>query len=140
MCDKPCNLIVDTGADISIIKENTLEQLQNIYPQRNCIINVITKGSIESVGKTYTNILINNFKIPHEFQVVEKDFPISPDGILGKYFLSKYGCNIYLKSWIISFDFQDETFEIPINDKQNNSIIIPPRCQIIRKLCIYKVN
>lgn len=31
MCEKPVTLIVDTGADVSLIKENVLKHLTNIY-------------------------------------------------------------------------------------------------------------
>lgn len=101
MCNKPCILIVDTGADISIIKENILNPKQNIYPKRKCTINGITEGKLESVGLTYTNIVMNDVQIPINFQVVPKEFPICTDGILGRDFLANYACNICLKSWLL---------------------------------------
>lgn len=80
-CDKTVTLIVDTGADVSIIKETTLKYDTDIYVNQNCIINGVTDGKLQTICCTYTNVLLNNFKIPHTFQAVTKDFPIFADGI-----------------------------------------------------------
>lgn len=136
MCEKPCTLIVDTGADISIIKENSLVLTQNIYPKYNCTINGVTDGKTKSVGLTYTNLLINNVNIPANFQVVDKNFPICTDGILGRDFLAEHGCNICLKSWLLRFNYKDHEIEIPLEDKLKNQFVIPPRCQVIKKISI----
>lgn len=134
MCDKPCTFIVDTGADISIIKEHILEPSTNIYTKHKCIINGVTRGKIETIGIAYTNILLNHMKIPANFQVVEKDFPIITDGIVGRDFLAHYGTNICLRSWLLTFDYQGQNVEIPIEDNFEDKIIIPPRCQIVKQV------
>ena len=133
MCDKSCTLIVDTGADVSLIKENILQPTTNIYTNHKCMINGVTSGQIETIGISHTNSLMNGVKIPLNFQVVDKEFPITTDGILGRDFLAHYGTKICLKTWLLSFDYQNQTFEIPIEDKFDSKIIIPPRCQIIIK-------
>lgn len=140
MCDKSCTLIVDTGADISLIKENILQKSTNIYTNHKCIINGVTSGKIETIGISHTNILMNGVKIPLNFQVVDKEFPIATDGILGRDFLAHYGTNICMRTWLLSFDYQNQTFEIPIEDKFDSKIIIPPRCQIVKKIDIEGVT
>lgn len=140
MCEKICTLIVDTGADISVIKENILNPNQHIYPAQKCIINGITEGKTESIGLTYTNIKIDYNKIPANFQVVDKNFPICTDGILGRDFLANYGCNICLKSWLLTFSYKNEHFEIPIEDKFQDHLVIPPRCQVIKQIFIPEIK
>lgn len=140
MCDKSCTLIVDTGADVSLIKENILQPTTNIYTNHKCMINGVTSGQIETIGISHTNILMNGVKIPLNFQVVDKEFPIATDGILGRDFLAHYGTKICLKTWLLTFDYQNKTFEIPIEDKFDSKIIIPPRCQIIKEVDIEGVT
>lgn len=140
MCEKPVNLTVDTGADVSIIKENLLNEFQKIYIKQKCTIKGVTDGKIETIGSTPTNIIIDNTSIPHNFQVVTKHFPIQTDGILGRDFLAKHGCNICLKTWLITFEIGRKRFEVPIEDKFNGNIVIPPRCQVIKKLKLSHVK
>lgn len=140
MCEKPVNLIVDTGADVSIIKENLLNEFQKIYINQKCTINGVTDGKVETIGRTSTNILINDTSIPHNFQVVTKNFPIQTDGILGRDFLAKYGCNICLKTWLLTFELDNQLFELPIEDKYNGNLVIPPRCQIIKQVNFVNIN
>lgn len=140
MCRQPVTLIVDTGADISIIKENTMKPLENIYIDENCMINGVTDGKLKTIGCTYTNILINNYKIPQKFQAVTKDFPIFADGILGRDFLVNFECNICLKTWLLTFELNQEKFEIPIQDKFKENFIIPPRCQIIKQIKLINIT
>lgn len=102
MCEKPVNLIVDTGADVSIIKENLLNEFQKMYINQKCTINGVADGRIETIGRTSTNIIIDGTVLPHHFQVVAKKNPIKSDGILGRDFLAKYGCNICLKTWLLT--------------------------------------
>lgn len=139
-CDKPVILIVDTGADVSIIKENTLKYDTDIYVNQNCIINGVTDGKLQTIGCTYTNVILNNFKIPHTFQAATKDFPIFADGILGRDFLVKYGWNICLRTWLLTFEYNNEKLEIPIQDKYEENFIIPPRCQIKKQIKLIKVT
>lgn len=136
MCANPCTFIIDTGADISIIKENSLNLTQNIFPKYKCIINGVTDGKINSIGITYTNILIDDLTIPAKFQVVDKNFPICTDGILGRDFLAEHGCNICLKSWLLTFSYKNHGIEIPIEDKFKNQLVIPPRCQVVKKILL----
>lgn len=134
MCEKPVNLIVDTGADVSIIKENRLNDFQKIFIDQKCTINGVTDGKVETIGRTSGNIILNDTLIPHHFQVVTKNFPVQTDGILGRDFLAKYGCKICLKSWLLTFEFNNQIFELPIEDKFNGNLVIPPRCQIIKQV------
>lgn len=136
MCEKPCTLIVDTGADVSLIKENILKPITNIYTAQKCILNGITEGKSESIGLAHTNVEINGVEIPIDFQVVESNFPFRTNGILGRDFLTKYGCNICLKSWLLTFSVNNEIFEIPIEDKFKDELVIPPRSQVVKKMTI----
>ena len=66
--------------------------------------------------------------------MVNDDFPIPLDAILGEDFLRRYKCSIdYERSWLI-IRKEDETITIPFETKLRHGIYtIPPRCEVIRE-------
>lgn len=54
----------------------------------------ITDEKIQSKGCLNTELFINGWAIPNEFHVVNSEFPIATDGIIGQNFLNKYNCLI----------------------------------------------
>lgn len=80
------------------------------------------------------NLQMDEFSIPHKFHLVDDNFPIPTDGILGRDLLTAYKCCIDYSSWIITFNFENNYISIPIHEKTLTKRMIPPRCEIIKKL------
>lgn len=130
----PCYFLLDTEAHVSILKISALSDQNRINNFDSINICGVTRDVISSLGSLDTIILVNNFNISHKFQIVNDEFPIHLDGILGKDFIRKYECNLNYKSMNFSFDYKNKTINIPIQDcNQDNLITIPRRCQVIRK-------
>lgn len=68
---------------------------------------------------------------------VAKDFPIFAHGILGRDFLVNYECHICLKTWLLTFNYQNEKIELSIHDKFEENFIIPSSCQIIKEIKLH---
>lgn len=125
----PVSLLVDTGADISILKVDTLNDNASCNTSDTCKISGISSDEIETkascVGKL---ILEQNIYLTHSFHIVESDFPIAYHGILGKDFLSTYGCVI---------DYSKNVLEIPNNSNimgiplESDVTVVPPRSEKI---------
>lgn len=81
-------LLVDTGADVSLIKLIHFTNDQ-INTNRITTLSGIGQGKIRSIGTTFFDLKFKNFLIPHTFHVVSDDFPIPCDGIIGMDFIKK---------------------------------------------------
>ena len=56
---------------------------------------------MKSLGTTTTQIYTDNsYSTEHTFYIVNHDFPIPADGILGHDFICKYKCQLDYESWI----------------------------------------
>lgn len=84
-----CTLLVDTGADISLFKRNKINPNQIINQANLCTMKGITNGFTKSLGTTNTTLSINGEEIECQFHIVDNNFPIPSDGILGRDFLYK---------------------------------------------------
>lgn len=136
MCNTTCTFIIDTGADISIFKRGKIDNNQIYYPNNTCTIQGITGVQKESIGATKTHIKFDStLSIEHTFQIVANDFPLDADAILGLDFLTKHRAIIDYDTWILTININNILHEIPILDgPTRNTILIPPRCEVIRKL------
>lgn len=134
--DDPCTLLIDTQADISIMKENVT--YEDLDLDTNDIIEItgVTDGVTCSLGNTTeANLLYKNLRIPQNFHIVPKNFNIGADGILGKDFSKTYKCNINYDTMILSFNFHNKIVEIPLMDgPDSDTIAIPARCEVVRKI------
>lgn len=134
--------IIDTGADISIFKRGQvhLDQIVNISAASK--IKGVTEGLVSSLGVTKTNIMIDNYEIPHFFHIVENSFPIPGDGILGRDFLVKHKSFIDYGDWTMTLRLPHTDLVIPIfNGPEENTLYIPPRCEVIRHIkCLENIK
>lgn len=130
------NFLLDTGADVSVIKESCVIESSIFYPTLKCQIKGVTSGVDESLGLVPSKIIFTEtFSIAHNFQIVNDEFPIPCSGIIGKDFLTHWQCKI---------DFENLTLEIPFEATSilldlitsSSKLIIPPRSeQIINVRC-----
>lgn len=128
-------LLVDTGADVSILKPGKIFANQIVDTNNKCTITGINKISVDTSGSITTSIRLNEeTELMHKFQIVHQEFPITADGILGRDFLVKYNCKIDYDTWILYVNFNAETFEIPIEDNVNGEFVLPPRCEVFKQI------
>lgn len=91
--DKVC-LLIDTGADISIIKVSLLEDDAEIMCNTKKIIKGISEEPVTTIGTKNLIVTLKDKEIIHPFQVVYDNFPLRSNGILGRDFMSKYKANL----------------------------------------------
>lgn len=132
---KTVTLLVDTGADISLFKRTKINPGQDINRFDNIKIKGVTDGLTYSIGRTETQLYIDDFVLDHTFHIVDNNFPIPSDGILGRDFITKYKCKLDYSHWTMTLQIGSRRITLPIyNSPDEDSIIVPPRCETIRKL------
>lgn len=134
LSETQCTFIIDTGSDISVIKSLKVKPTQIYYPEEKCIITGIGNEGIHSLGSTFTNIIVDGIPLQQKFQIVQNDFPIPTDGIIGRDFISNYKCKIDYEPWILSFTINSHSISIPIKDNFQNKLFLPPRYEVTRYL------
>lgn len=141
MTNCKCSFIVDSGADISIFKSEKILPNQRIDVNKKFKINGITNKTIETIAETETYLVTDEgLTLVHNFQIVQNDFPIPTDGILGRDFLVKYKCTINYEYWLLNLNISNQILTLPINDNSNNSFTLPARCEVIRNIPNFDVT
>lgn len=134
MTNSRCSFIIDSGSDISVFKRDKILNQQQINPTKRFQITGITDGITETIAETETTLgFVNGLKLKHNFQIVNSNFPIPTDGILGRDFFCKYRCTIDYDQWLLKFLYDDHSIEVPIADNIDNGFILPSRCEMIKK-------
>ncbi|XP_070530031.1 uncharacterized protein [Cardiocondyla obscurior] len=82
------NLLVDSGATITLIKVGNLKEDTPIIEEKMALTGV-TGHKINTIGKIRATIKIGRKNIKQKMYVVRDDFPIEYEGILGIDFLTK---------------------------------------------------
>lgn len=120
-------LLVDTGAELNIIKITSLKDHIIINTNKKKKLQGITNEITNTIGSTELEIPIgeNNFKT--EFFVVDSDFPIPGDGILGEPFLIENQAVIDIGQGEISFSHK-------------NTIEVPARCETVVPVCVNNLD
>lgn len=109
--------MIDTGAEINIIKEKSLEANDRIDTTKTCTINGVANGCLKTLGQV--NIYL--FRENTTFHVVDNFTPIQQDGILGAPFFKKHSAKIDYGTDMIYLQHQ----KIPFYTK--DILILPPR-------------
>lgn len=89
---KPFTLVmVDTGADISVIKWNVLIPTGvTVDPLKIISLQGITVNKVYTLGSVMLPVFVTEqFSVIHEFYLVDSNFPIVCDAVMGTDFLSK---------------------------------------------------
>jgi hypothetical protein len=134
-------LMIDNGADISIIKETKLKKTTPIKNGSQCSITGVTPGAIKTIGLTTLRLNFYDSEIDHDFQVVDITFPLQVDGILGRDFLSKYRCNINYDTYLLSVNLSETILEVPFADETSaDTIVVPARCEVIKRLLMINIQ
>lgn len=135
MSDQKCVFLVDTQADISVLKCRCINDFSEIDQGETIDIKGVTDGIIESLGTIDVNLNHDGLAIPQLFHVVPDEFNIGADGIIGKDFLKNYKCNLSYEKMLLSFVYDDNRVEIPLHDGPDaDTIVLPARCEIARQV------
>lgn len=106
----------DTGAEASLIKSNFIDLNQMIHNNSIQIVG-ITGGSTKSLGTIISDVHFQNFSIQHEFIVVQEDFPIIADVLIGMDFIKEFGVTLDNSSSEIILRYQGDIQVIPMKDR-----------------------
>lgn len=112
-CPKSVTFLTDSGADISLCKEDTLNWYAEDRTDR-CKLMGITKEKIHSLGSTINNIKLEDDPLQHKFQIIARDTPIATDGILGRDFFQQFHCNIDYCPYTLNISPANNNYSLPI--------------------------
>lgn len=101
----------------------------------------IGEGTIATLGYIENTFYFKKFKLKHNLQVVEDNFPIPCDGIIGLDFIKKFNCvldyNAFKSLFVIRPVFSNSYEIIKIFDAPKlNAISLPARSEVIRKISV----
>lgn len=101
--------IVDTGADVSLVKKGCVRPETLCDPNEKLSVQGISQECIKTLATTTGSILFSNSEsLPHKFHVINNEFNIGCSGIIGRDFLEKFKCIV---------DYGIGVLEIKINNK-----------------------
>jgi len=115
---KIVKLLVDTGADLSLIKLDALHDDVQVSNTKIFMLQGINDQTLKTMGFTMLKVINGNQSSESEFHVVATNFPIIGDGIFGKPFLTENQIVIDLGKGEITSTLNDVT-------------TIPARCETI---------
>ena len=93
----------------------------------------MTTQSILTLGMVRTNLMVQKYFVPHTFHIVDEDFNIPTQEILGKDFLKANRCTINYDNMTASFCSFNTKLKIPISHgTENDNFLVPPRCEVFR--------
>lgn len=124
---------------MSILKIESIENAHEINSDDIIILKGITQEGVNSFGSIFSKLLFDNTSIRHNFQVVDNDFPIPSNGIIGKDFIFKYACILNYHSMNFTINLGDLEIKLPIQmGPSSDTIAIPPRTEVFRVFNIKK--
>ena len=97
------HLLVDSGADISLLKSRRLLGTADFKPRDRVRVKSVEGSIIETHGSTETKILEGSLQILFRFQLVSKRVDLLGDGILGRDFLKQMQAQICYQSRTLTF-------------------------------------
>lgn len=129
--------MVDTGSDISLCKINVVERAQKYFNNKVINLSGIGDGMRSTLGEIDAKLKFNSsVGLTHNLFLVDEEFPVKTDGIIGRDFLDKYNCNLDYGSWIISFIYNQHKVEVPmfkfISVAENEGVTLPAHTEVIQ--------
>ena len=97
------HFLVDSGADISLVKSYKLSGTAQFEPRDRVRVKSVEGSVIETHGSIETRIREGGMNIPFHFQPVTKQVVLKGDGILGRDFLKSMQTRICYKVRSLTF-------------------------------------
>lgn len=131
--------LIDTGADISVIKKQFINPNVDCYPSKKCSVKGIGNETFETLALCPAKISIDNFILHHSFHIVDDSIPLHYEGILGFDFLNTYDCLIDLKNHCLNLNINNSHITIKLSNPipENQDYLIPAR---VEKICSIVLN
>ncbi|GFW27160.1 hypothetical protein TNCV_93861 [Trichonephila clavipes] len=132
----PCNMIIDTGANVSIIRNDLAQKLKErlIWTPPRVVLQTVTGKKIDIHGKLKVKIKFGDTTYQHAVYVAD----IADPFILGLDFLKEHGFTLdFNKNELLSIHEEVTIFKIEHRTESiqqvtaNENITIPPRTEII---------
>ncbi|GFV84297.1 retrovirus-related Pol polyprotein from transposon 412 [Trichonephila clavipes] len=132
----PCNMIIDTGANVSIIRNDLVKKLKEklIWIPPRVVLQTVTGEKIDIHGKLKVKIKFGDTTYQHAVYVAD----IADPFILGLDFLKEHGFTLdFSKNELRSIHEEVTIFKIEHRTESirqvtaNENITIPPRTEII---------
>ena len=95
-------LLVDTGADISLLKPDNLDKTKQYDPEGRVQVKSVSRSIIQTRGAVQAVMYEGSVRIPFTFQLVDKQIDLPCDGILGRDFLTHAGAKICYETGILT--------------------------------------
>lgn len=132
-----CTFLIDTQASVSLIKHSALYGNSSYNSHDYIDITGVTDLAIRSFGSIQSELLIQNCAIPQKLYVVPDDFNIPSDGILGKDFLKTFRCDIRYQDMSLTLNTELGSLVLEIFEgPDENTFVVPPRCEVVRSFNI----
>lgn len=134
--------MIDTEADVSIIKISSIPNCIEVNTNDIIYMRGITDEKCTSIGSTNVILNIKHLEIKHQFHVVRDEFRIPTHGIIGKDFLRRHKCLIDYSNMTLTVRPKNApSAEIHIQSEIMRGIsAIPPRCQSFKLFRIKSNN
>jgi hypothetical protein len=130
--------LVDTGADISIIKESSLKPECDFKIDKSVEIKGISNGVVKTRDTISLKLFSDHHETVHDFHVVGEEFILHYDGILGRDFWENKKAvidyckgEILMEDVIIKFDSKDtdnsakKTLTVTLKARSENIVRLP---------------
>jgi Integrase zinc binding domain/Retroviral aspartyl protease len=118
LTNEPVIALVDTGSDVSLIKQKCLKPNTIVNPNSNISFSGISHQSILPLGTVKDTLIINNNLFEHELLIIDNHLNLPYDAIIGMDFLNKFTkISIDITNLNLTLTDKDKTFTIKINDK-----------------------
>lgn len=140
LSDKDLCFLVDTGASISLIRRDRMFTDVRINPHYSASISGITDEVISTLGTVKSKLFAQGAQFSHIFQVVDENFPIPIDGILGLDFISQFRASIDYDQWkLLLHPFKYDNFTVSQKlymHPKLHTVLLPPRAETIRPISL----
>lgn len=131
---KKCTFLIDTQADISLIKLSVVKPRECLDVSQLINITGITEEPISTLGCLAATFKNDDFQLDFPLHVVPDYFHIPSDGILGKDFMKSFRCNINYDEMLLSFFLGDRLISLPmLEGPSERTIVLPARSEVIRR-------
>lgn len=116
---------------MSICKNNVSRNLED--SENRIKLTGITQEVTTSLGTSCLDLLIGNQQIRESFNIVDSNFPINTDGIIGRDLMVSFRCKIDYETFTITFNVNDEEIVLPMDTKKydHSEVNISARTEMI---------